>query len=82
VPIVLKSGNLNLLVPSGPVQVCNGIALPFLYALCNMQIAYSPKPHYYLSPLTHNGRWCPVWCHFRFSIRIRFEFCIVLLSSI
>jgi hypothetical protein len=27
VPIVLKSGNLNLLVLSEPVQVCNGIAL-------------------------------------------------------
>jgi hypothetical protein len=29
VPIVLKSGRLNLLEPSGPVQVRNGIALPF-----------------------------------------------------
>ena len=28
-PIVLKSGNLNLLEPSGPVQACNGVALPF-----------------------------------------------------
>jgi hypothetical protein len=28
VPIVLKSGGLNLLEPSGPVQACNGIALP------------------------------------------------------
>ena len=27
-PIVLKSGSLKLLEPSGPVQVCNGIALP------------------------------------------------------
>ena len=26
VPIVLKSGSLNLLEPSGPVQACNGIA--------------------------------------------------------
>jgi len=25
---VLKSGSLNLLEPSGPVQACNGIALP------------------------------------------------------
>ena len=34
-PIVLKSGSLNLLEPSGPVQACNGIALPFstLYVL-------------------------------------------------
>jgi hypothetical protein len=29
VPIVLKSGSLNLLEPSGPVQACNGIALPY-----------------------------------------------------
>ena len=28
VPIVLKSGSLNPLEPSGPVQACNGIALP------------------------------------------------------
>ena len=28
---VLKSGWLNLLEPSGPVQACNGIALPFTY---------------------------------------------------
>ena len=27
-PIVFKSGSLNLLEPSGPVQACNGIALP------------------------------------------------------
>jgi hypothetical protein len=27
VPIVLKSGSLNLLEPSGPVKGCNGIAL-------------------------------------------------------
>jgi hypothetical protein len=29
VPNVLKSGSLNLLEPSQPVQACNGIALPF-----------------------------------------------------
>jgi hypothetical protein len=31
VPIVLKSGSLNLLEPSGPVEGCNGIALPLPY---------------------------------------------------
>ena len=30
-PIVLKSGNLNLLEPSGLVQACNGIAVPFAF---------------------------------------------------
>ena len=29
-PIVMKSGSLNLLEPSEPVQACNGISLPFL----------------------------------------------------
>jgi len=29
VPTVLKSGSLNLLEPSEPVQACNGIALPY-----------------------------------------------------
>jgi hypothetical protein len=28
VPTLLKFGSLNLLEPSGPVQACNGIALP------------------------------------------------------
>ena len=32
-PIVLKSGSLNLLEPSGPVQPCNGIALPLPLSL-------------------------------------------------
>jgi len=29
-PVALKSGSLNLLEPSGPVQDCNGIALTLL----------------------------------------------------
>ena len=28
--VVTKSGDLNFLEPSGPVQVCNGTALPLL----------------------------------------------------
>jgi hypothetical protein len=28
VPVVLKSGSLNLLEFSGPIQACNGITLP------------------------------------------------------
>jgi len=27
--VVVKSGNLNFLEPSGPLQACNGTALPF-----------------------------------------------------
>ena len=38
-PIVLKSGNLNLLEPSGPVQACNGIALPLpFYGEVNISV--------------------------------------------
>jgi len=33
VPTVLKSGSLKLLETSGPVQACNGIALPFIISL-------------------------------------------------
>ena len=29
--VVMKSGNLNFLEPSGPLQACNGTALPFIY---------------------------------------------------
>jgi len=36
VAIVMKSGNLNLLEPSGPVQACNGIALPLPVLLSDL----------------------------------------------
>ena len=29
--VVMKSGNINFLEPSGPLQACNGTALPFNY---------------------------------------------------
>jgi len=28
VPVVLKSGSLSLLEPSGPLEACNGITVP------------------------------------------------------
>ena len=31
--VVMKSGNLNFLEPSGPLHACNGIALPFTFLL-------------------------------------------------
>ena len=33
--VVMKSGNLNFLVPSGPLQACNGTALPYLQSSFN-----------------------------------------------
>jgi len=41
VPIVLKSGSLNLLEPPGPVQPCNGIALP-------LPLPLNTKPAHFL----------------------------------
>jgi len=35
-PIVLKSGSLNLLEPSRSVQACNGIALAFMAQLISL----------------------------------------------
>jgi hypothetical protein len=35
-PMVLKSGNLNLLESSWPVQACNGLALPFTVKLLGL----------------------------------------------
>ena len=32
-PTAYKSGSLNLLEPSGPVQACNGIAVPLGYLI-------------------------------------------------
>jgi len=49
VPIVLKSGSFNLLEPSGPVQVCNGIAVPFTVhgrtAQCTYQWCFLESQH-------------------------------------
>ena len=35
--IVMKSGNLNFLEPSGPLQACNGTALPLLMKSCHFK---------------------------------------------
>jgi len=43
VPSVLKSGKLNLLEPSGPVQACSGIALP-LYTFKTVFYVSLTKP--------------------------------------
>ena len=34
--VVMKSGNLNFLEPSGPLQACNGTALPFFTYIAMM----------------------------------------------
>jgi len=53
VPIVLKSGNLNLLELSGPAQVCNGNAfigfMGLLPLACWDSVFESRRQHGYLS---------------------------------
>jgi hypothetical protein len=46
--IVLKSGSLNLLETSGPLQACNGIALPSTKALCRESATYKGNNDYHL----------------------------------
>ena len=50
VPIVLKSGSLNLLEPSGPVQACTGTVLPFLWVSITVLNSYNNNDTYYRNP--------------------------------
>jgi len=50
VPIVLKSRNLNHLEPSGPVQACNGIALPLLTKVVEYHLTHTGSAHYKSKP--------------------------------
>jgi hypothetical protein len=34
----MKSGNLNFLEPSGPLEACNGIALLYLYTPATLEV--------------------------------------------
>ena len=48
--VVTKSGSLNFLEPSGPVQACNGTALPLLY-LCTS--GFDIESSYFANTHTH-----------------------------
>ena len=49
--IVMKSGNLNFLEPSGPLQACKGTALPFF----TIQYIYrAPFIIFYCNQVIHN----------------------------
>jgi len=45
VPIVLKSGSLKFLEPSGPVQGCNGTALPYTHTHTHTRHTHTHTPH-------------------------------------
>ena len=67
-PTVLKSGNLNLLEPSGPVQACNGIALPFLKKLVQR----------WKKCIEKQGDYVEKWCYCKFSVFIEIKFVSVV----
>ena len=64
----MKSGNLNFLEPSGPLQACNGTALPlplFLYLYLRCKVYFCLVTNY-KSLLCRNTRLCsPVITHHR-----------------
>jgi len=46
--VVMKSGNLNFLQPSGPLQTCNGTALTFINILNLLQYTVHKDFHHYV----------------------------------
>jgi hypothetical protein len=50
--VVMKSGKLNFLEPSGPLQACNGTALPFLFVHSKF---YAVSFFYYRKHCTSDG---------------------------
>ena len=68
-PIVLKSGSLNLLEPSGPVQACTGIALllPFISSVLKLSRCISVTENY-------NCDSCCTYSHSPIFLHIRYAF--------
>ena len=62
--VVMKSGNLNFLEPSGPLQACNGTALPLPYMWWSIQspgfMSFSPPspPSYFSDPYSQTFTFC------------------------
>jgi len=55
--VVTKSGNLNFLEPSGPVQACNGTDLPLPYSDTSQSVGIlwtSDQPDAETTHNTHN----------------------------
>ena len=64
----MKSGNLNFLEPSGPLQACNGTALPFTKSGARSGVVvkalrYKPAGREFDSQ----------WCHWNFSVTQSFR---------
>ena len=68
-----KSGNLNFLEPSGPLQACNGTALPFLTFTFGRK-----KAAWHVEGLCMEGKVMLIW-HREIEFRIRSSGCTVRL---
>ena len=54
--VITKSGNLNFLEPSGPVQACNGTALPLQIDSCDRQESFLAILQALTNVLKHNSK--------------------------
>ena len=54
--IVMKSGNLNFLEPSGPLHACNGTALPYIYIYIYIYISATRKCRIYIEITWQNQK--------------------------
>jgi len=55
--VVMKSGNLKFLEPSGPLQICNGTALPILHNTNRFLIPLSVTVHTHLHDIHCRCLW-------------------------
>jgi len=58
----MKSGNLNFLEPSGPLQACNGTAFPLPY-LTDVYVSVVDVLRVRVSCETRNGELCILLCN-------------------
>jgi hypothetical protein len=63
VPTVLKSGSLNLLEPSGPVQACNGIGFTFYLKTMHHKSDMQQVPHWVTTNISHHLTKLSRLCH-------------------
>jgi len=56
----MKSGNLNFLEPSGPLQACNGTALPFLHVMVFPTILHVRKHRFPIAHVPSPQSICPL----------------------
>jgi len=64
----MKSGNLNFLEPSGPLQIANGTALPFIMLQCHVvvraEVKLSKKRKFLAGNITITGAYYG-WTEYR-----------------